>query len=105
MADPRGFITTPRQVAERRPVHERIHDWKEVYPGTPGRALLPIITEQAGRCMDCGIPFCHTGCPLGNLIPEWNDLVWPPTTSRSSRVGCVRRRVRRPAWSASTGTR
>jgi glutamate synthase (NADPH) small chain len=76
MADPKGFITTPRKVAERRPVHERIHDWKEVYPGTPGRALLPIIAEQAGRCMDCGIPFCHTGCPLGNLIPEWNDLVW-----------------------------
>ncbi|MET1006264.1 MAG: glutamate synthase subunit beta [Propionibacteriaceae bacterium] len=76
MADPRGFITTPRKVAERRPVEERIHDWKEVYPGTPGRALLPIISEQAGRCMDCGIPFCHTGCPLGNLIPEWNDLVW-----------------------------
>jgi glutamate synthase (NADPH/NADH) small chain len=76
MADPRGFITTPRKVAERRPVGERIHDWKEVYPGTPGRALLPIISEQAGRCMDCGIPFCHTGCPLGNLIPEWNDLVW-----------------------------
>jgi glutamate synthase (NADPH/NADH) small chain len=76
MADPRGFITTPRKVAERRPVAERIHDWQEVYPGTPGRALLPIITEQAGRCMDCGIPFCHTGCPLGNLIPEWNDLVW-----------------------------
>ena len=76
MADPRGFITTPRKVAERRPVAERVHDWKEVYPGTPGRALLPIISEQAGRCMDCGIPFCHTGCPLGNLIPEWNDLVW-----------------------------
>lgn len=76
MADPRGFITTPRQVAERRPVAERIKDWKEVYPGGPGRALLPIINEQAGRCMDCGIPFCHTGCPLGNLIPEWNDLVW-----------------------------
>ncbi len=53
-----------------------MHDWNEVYPGTPGRALLPIISEQAGRCMDCGIPFCHTGCPLGNLIPEWNDLVW-----------------------------
>jgi glutamate synthase (NADPH/NADH) small chain len=66
----------PRRVAERRPVHERIHDWKEVYPGSPGRALLPIISDQAGRCMDCGIPFCHTGCPLGNLIPEWNDLVW-----------------------------
>ena len=76
MADPRGFMKTPRLVAERRPVAERIHDWKEVYPGTPGRALLPIISEQAGRCMDCGIPFCHTGCPLGNLIPEWNDLVW-----------------------------
>ncbi len=76
MADPRGFITTPREVAERRPVEERVNDWNEVYPGGPGRALLPIISEQAGRCMDCGIPFCHQGCPLGNLIPEWNDLVW-----------------------------
>ncbi|WP_375003187.1 glutamate synthase subunit beta [Aeromicrobium sp. CTD01-1L150] len=76
MADPRGFITTPREVAERRPVEERVNDWNEVYPGGPGRALLPIISEQAGRCMDCGIPFCHDGCPLGNLIPEWNDLVW-----------------------------
>lgn len=76
MADPRGFMTTPRRVAERRPVAERVRDWKEVYPGGPGRALLPIISEQAGRCMDCGIPFCHQGCPLGNLIPEWNDLVW-----------------------------
>lgn len=76
MADPRGFIKTAREIADRRPVGERIHDWKEVYPGGPGKALLPIITEQAGRCMDCGIPFCHQGCPLGNLIPEWNDLVW-----------------------------
>ena len=76
MADPKGFMTTPREVAQRRPVEERVHDWKEVYPGTPGRALLPIISKQAGRCMDCGIPFCHNGCPLGNLIPEWNDLVW-----------------------------
>ena len=76
MADPRGFITTPRQVADRRPVDERVNDWNEVYPGGPGKALLPIISEQAGRCMDCGIPFCHQGCPLGNLIPEWNDLVW-----------------------------
>ncbi|WP_286927957.1 MULTISPECIES: glutamate synthase subunit beta [Aeromicrobium] len=76
MADPRGFMTTPRQVAERRPVEERVNDWNEVYPGGAGRALLPIISEQAGRCMDCGIPFCHQGCPLGNLIPEWNDLVW-----------------------------
>nr|WP_300147167.1 glutamate synthase subunit beta [Propionicimonas sp.] len=76
MADPRGFMTTPRQVAERRPVAERVHDWDEVYPGTPGQAVLPIISRQAGRCMDCGIPFCHQGCPLGNLIPEWNDMVW-----------------------------
>ncbi|CAN5170807.1 glutamate synthase subunit beta [soil metagenome] len=76
MADPRGFLTTPRKLAERRPVQERIRDWNEVYPGGAGKALLPIISEQAGRCMDCGIPFCHSGCPLGNLIPEWNDLVW-----------------------------
>jgi glutamate synthase (NADPH) small chain len=76
MADPRGFLTTPRKVADRRPVAERVRDWNEVYPGGAGKALLPIITKQAGRCMDCGIPFCHSGCPLGNLIPEWNDLVW-----------------------------
>jgi glutamate synthase (NADPH) small chain len=76
VADPRGFLKHGREVAERRPVDERIHDWHEVYPGGPGRALLPIISAQASRCMDCGIPFCHQGCPLGNLIPEWNDLVW-----------------------------
>lgn len=76
MADPTGFMTTPREVATRRPVDERVHDWNEVYPGTPGRAVLPIIVKQAGRCMDCGIPFCHKGCPLGNLIPEFNDLLW-----------------------------
>jgi glutamate synthase (NADPH) small chain len=77
MADPKGFLTTPREVAHRRPVDERLRDWNEVYPGKGvGHALLPIISAQAGRCMDCGIPFCHQGCPLGNLIPEWNDLVW-----------------------------
>jgi glutamate synthase (NADPH/NADH) small chain len=76
MADPRGFLKYGREVAERRPVEERIRDWGEVYPGGPGRALLPIVSTQASRCMDCGIPFCHQGCPLGNLIPEWNDLVW-----------------------------
>src|SRR6476619_7257237 len=76
MADPRGFLKYVREVAERRPVAERVHDWQEVYPGGPGRALLPIISTQASRCMDCGIPFCHQGCPLGNLIPEWNDLVY-----------------------------
>ncbi|MFT4011476.1 MAG: glutamate synthase subunit beta [Nocardioidaceae bacterium] len=76
MADPRGFLKAGREVASRRPVQERVHDWHEVYPGGPGKALLPIINTQAGRCMDCGIPFCHQGCPLGNIIPEWNDLVW-----------------------------
>jgi glutamate synthase (NADPH/NADH) small chain len=76
MADPKGFLKAGREEAKRRPVEERVKDWNEVYPGGVGRALLPIITEQAGRCMDCGIPFCHQGCPLGNIIPEWNDLVW-----------------------------
>jgi glutamate synthase (NADPH/NADH) small chain len=72
VADPKGFLTTPRQDCDRRPVGERVHDWHEVYDR---RSLLPVIGGQAGRCMDCGIPFCHHGCPLGNLIPEWNDLV------------------------------
>jgi glutamate synthase (NADPH/NADH) small chain len=76
MADPKGFLKEGREVATRRPVDVRVKDWNEVYPGGVGRALLPIITKQAGRCMDCGIPFCHQGCPLGNIIPEWNDLVW-----------------------------
>jgi len=76
MADPKGFLRHDRELAERRPVEERVGDWNEVYPGGPGRALLPIIKTQASRCMDCGIPFCHQGCPLGNLIPEWNDLVY-----------------------------
>ncbi len=76
MADPRGFLTTGRETAGYRPAEARVKDWNELYPDAPGRVLLPIITQQAGRCMDCGIPFCHQGCPLGNLIPEWNDLVW-----------------------------
>ncbi len=76
MADIRGFMKYPRELASRRPAAERVNDWDEVYPGTPGQAVLPIITTQAARCMDCGVPFCHNGCPLGNLIPEWNDLIW-----------------------------
>lgn len=76
MADPKGFLKHGREVATRREVAERVQDWNEVYPDGIGRALLPIISTQAGRCMDCGIPFCHQGCPLGNIIPEWNDLVW-----------------------------
>ncbi|WP_116211205.1 glutamate synthase subunit beta [Streptomyces olivoreticuli] len=73
MADPKGFLTTGREVARTRPVGERVKDWNEVY--VPG-SLLPVISKQAGRCMDCGIPFCHNGCPLGNLIPEWNDYAY-----------------------------
>ncbi|MCW2724556.1 MAG: gltD [Frankiales bacterium] len=72
MADPTGFLKTDRALPTRRPVDVRIRDWKEVYEDFPAADLR----DQAGRCMDCGIPFCHNGCPLGNLIPEWNDLVW-----------------------------
>lgn len=73
MADPRGFLkVTERQTAERRPVSIRVRDWQEVYEPRDSA----VVRQQAGRCMDCGIAFCHQGCPLGNLIPEWNDLTW-----------------------------
>lgn len=73
MADPRGFLkVTERELPARRPVPVRIMDWKEVYEARD-RGMLQ---RQASRCMDCGIPFCHQGCPLGNLIPEWNDLTY-----------------------------
>ena len=72
MADPKGFITTPRETPQRRPVDVRIQDWREVYEPQS----FEHLQKQAGRCMDCGIPFCHSGCPLGNLIPEWNELIW-----------------------------
>jgi glutamate synthase (NADPH/NADH) small chain len=72
MADPRGFMKVGRELPTRRPVDVRIQDWREVYEAFDSDRL----EHQAGRCMDCGIPFCHNGCPLGNLIPEWNDLVW-----------------------------
>src|SRR3954464_6219476 len=71
MPDPNGFLRYERQLPKRRPVPVRIRDWREVYPPA-GEAL---IRDQATRCMDCGIPFCHEGCPLGNRIPDWNDLV------------------------------
>jgi glutamate synthase (NADPH/NADH) small chain len=73
MADPKGFLKVrERQLPQRRPVPVRLTDWREVYETTDTEA----VRQQAGRCMDCGIPFCHNGCPLGNLIPEWNDLAW-----------------------------
>ncbi len=72
MADPSGFLKYPRrETPKRRPVPLRLRDWNEVYEDFDHEALQ----HQAARCMDCGIPFCHNGCPLGNLIPEWNDLV------------------------------
>ncbi len=73
MADPSGFMKyTRRETPKRRPVPLRLRDWNEVYEDFDHEALQ----HQAARCMDCGIPFCHNGCPLGNLIPEWNDLVY-----------------------------
>lgn len=73
MADPSGFLKyTRRETPKRRPVPLRLRDWNEVYEDFDHEALQ----HQAARCMDCGIPFCHNGCPLGNLIPEWNDLVY-----------------------------
>ncbi len=72
MAKPTGFLEYPRETPKRRPVEQRIHDWLEVYEEFP----LEKLKTQAARCMDCGIPFCHSGCPLGNIIPDWNDLVY-----------------------------
>ena len=72
MADIRGFLKYDRELPRRRPVDVRITDWREVYEPFPKERT----ERQAARCMDCGIPFCHNGCPLGNLIPEWNDLVY-----------------------------
>ncbi|MGA0108208.1 MAG: glutamate synthase subunit beta [Candidatus Nanopelagicales bacterium] len=72
MGNPKGFLEEERLLPKRRPVEVRIMDWKEVYEPFDKTDLK----KQAGRCMDCGIPFCHNGCPLGNLIPEFNDLVY-----------------------------
>jgi glutamate synthase (NADPH/NADH) small chain len=67
-----GFIEIARAKPPMRPVTERIHDWREVYLPYPG----PVLRDQAARCMDCAVPFCHHGCPLGNLIPDWNDFIY-----------------------------
>jgi glutamate synthase (NADPH/NADH) small chain len=71
MGDPRGFLLHDRKVPTSRPVPVRLRDWNEVYEEFPRAALQ----DQASRCMDCGVPFCNQGCPLGNIIPDWNDLV------------------------------
>ncbi|MFZ9246471.1 MAG: glutamate synthase subunit beta [Ilumatobacteraceae bacterium] len=72
MGEPTGFLKWDRQTPKRRRIPVRVQDWKEVYEPFP----VDELTRQAGRCMDCGIPFCNNGCPLGNLIPDWNDLVY-----------------------------
>ncbi|GAC69968.1 glutamate synthase subunit beta [Gordonia soli] len=89
MADPRGFLEVGKHEAAYRPADERIHDWADVYAHEDALRTLDEVAEQGRRCMDCGIPFCHSGtagCPLGNLIPEWNDLVrrgrWDAASSR-----------------------
>src|SRR3954464_599040 len=72
MGNPIGFLEIARVTPERRPGEERLQDWQEVYREFPDETLK----AQASRCMDCGVPFCHQGCPLGNIIPDWNDLVY-----------------------------
>ena len=72
MADPKGFLKYGRELPHRRAVEARKHDWIELYEEFPDASLQ----QQAARCMDCGIPFCHQGCPLGNIIPDWNDLTY-----------------------------
>jgi glutamate synthase (NADPH) small chain len=75
--DPQGFLHIRKKDAPKRPAGERIHDWREIYADQPPVERNREVSVQARRCMDCGIPFCHSGssgCPLGNLIPEWNDL-------------------------------
>jgi len=67
-----GFIEIARKKPPTRPIPDRVHDWREVYLPVPES----MLKDQAARCMDCGIPFCHQGCPLGNLIPDWNDFVY-----------------------------
>jgi glutamate synthase (NADPH/NADH) small chain len=78
VADPTGFLKVAKIEAAKRPVDERVGDWREVYEQQNPHERAGEVSQQARRCMDCGIPFCHSGsagCPLGNLIPEWNDLV------------------------------
>ncbi|WP_024877207.1 glutamate synthase subunit beta [Saccharomonospora piscinae] len=78
MADPKGFLRYDRAEPPKRPRHDRVRDWREVYADVEPEERDDAVRTQAARCMDCGVPFCHSGtagCPLGNLIPEWNDLV------------------------------
>ena len=81
MGDPKGFLKVEREKEHDRPVEERKRDWRETTEHAPAEQ----VKSQASRCMDCGIPFCHQGCPLGNLIPEWNDLVYRGKIDEAAR--------------------
>jgi glutamate synthase (NADPH/NADH) small chain len=81
MGDPKGFLRVERVEEDERPVEERVKDWRELTL----QASPADVRSQASRCMDCGIPFCHQGCPLGNLIPEWNDLVYKGRLDEATR--------------------
>ena len=82
MGKPTGFLEFTREVSQRRPVSERVNDFFEIYEEFPGEKLR----QQGARCMDCGVPFCHTGCPLNNIIPDWNDLVYQDRWKDAIRV-------------------
>ena len=75
-----------REMPQRRPAEERINDWFEIYKEFPEEK----VREQGARCMDCGVPFCHTGCPLNNIIPDWNDLVYRARWEGSHSHACTR---------------
>jgi glutamate synthase (NADPH/NADH) small chain len=77
-----GFMEIAREVPTRRPVEVRVNDWFEIYQDFPNEN----VQAQGARCMDCGIPFCHTGCPLNNIIPDWNDLVYRGRWKEAARV-------------------
>jgi glutamate synthase (NADPH/NADH) small chain len=81
MGDPKGFLKVERLEEDDRSIEERVRDWREITEHASGE----VVQKQASRCMDCGIPFCHQGCPLGNLIPEWNDLVYRGRLGEAAR--------------------
>ena len=108
MGDPRGFMKYDRRAPALNPVEDRLKHHDEHYE----KLSSETIKNQSARCMDCGVPFCMTGCPLGNLIPEWNDLVYRGQWEEALRamlhatnnflnslVAFARRRVKTPASS------
>ena len=96
MTDPRGFLAIQRRLGPYRPIDERLRDYGEQHAHAPEG----LVREQAQRCMDCGIPFCHQGCPLGNLIPDWNDLVSPRRWLDRHRAAAPHQQLPRVHWQA-----